>query len=124
HVLRDSLALMRAEWDFAIVLRRRQQDAPAVLRHLDVIELGPAFGIDRHRGPQIDQRFLEALGPHVLPPVEIARVPAFERPQSAAILGEVDVVWNLFAIVDVDNVRHRTLPQTLLVSNTAFWPVP
>src|SRR5581483_11519101 len=124
-------------------------------------------GIDRHRGAQIDQRLLEAVGAHVVPPVDVTRMPAFERLQDAAILGEVDVVWNFFAIVDVDDV-HGASPfscpgcgagrsgappirdpafftqpgpgsaahhfraalrpghanHTLLVSNTAFWPVP
>ena len=79
HVLPDRLALVRAERNFAVLLGRRQQDAPAVLRHLDVVELGPALRIDRHGGAQIHERFLKALRPHVVPPVEIAGVPAFER---------------------------------------------
>ena len=97
HVLPDSIALMPAERNRAVLFRRRQQDAPAVFRHLDVIELGPALGIDRHRGAQINEQFLEAFRPHILPPVEIARVPAFERLQHAAILGEVNIVRRIFS---------------------------
>src|SRR5258708_3718897 len=73
HLLPSWLAKMAAERNRAARLLRRQQDAPAVIGHLDVVELGPALGIDRDGGAQIDQRVLEALRPHVLPPVDIAR---------------------------------------------------
>ena len=109
HVLPHRLADDARRTESCDPPRRRQQDAPAVFRHLDVVELGPALGIDRHRGAQIDEQFLEALRPHVLPPVEIAGMPAFERLQHAAVLGEVDVVRNFLAVVDVDDVHHRTL---------------
>ena len=108
HLLPGRLAEMAAERDLAVLLRRRQQDAPAVFRHPHIVELGPALGIDRDRGAQIDQRLLEALRPHVLPPVEIARVPAFQRAQDAAVLGEADIVRDLGRVVDVDEV-HGTL---------------
>src|SRR4029079_10189883 len=49
------------------------------------------------------------LRPHVLPPVEIARVPALQRLQHAAVLGEVDVVRDFLPVVDIDEVDHRTL---------------
>ena len=94
HLLPGRLALVLAERDGAVFFLRREQDAPAVLRHLHVVELGPALGIDRDRGAQIDHRLLEALRPHVLPPVEIAGVPAFQRLEHAAVLGEIHVVRN------------------------------
>src|SRR5262249_61996166 len=46
HLLPGGLAVMPAEGNLAALLLRPQQDAPAVLPHLDVIELGPALGID------------------------------------------------------------------------------
>jgi hypothetical protein len=79
HLLPDRLAHVTPKGDVPAVLGRRKEDAPAVVRHLDVIELGPTLGIDRHGGAQIDQRLLEALGPHGLPPVDIAGMPALER---------------------------------------------
>ena len=60
---------------------------------LHVIELGPALGIDRDRGAQIDQRLLEALRPHRPPPVDVARMPALQRAQHRAILGRVRRCW-------------------------------
>ena len=70
HVLPGRLAVVLAERNLAVLLLRREQDAPAVVGHLHVVELGPALGIDRHGGAQIDQRLLEAFRPHVLPPVD------------------------------------------------------
>ena len=64
HLLPGRFAEMDAERDLAVLLGRREQDTPAVFRHPDVVELGPALGIDRHGRAQIDQRLLEALGPH------------------------------------------------------------
>ena len=109
HLLPGGLAVMLAERNRATLLVRRQQDAPAVLRHLHVIELGPAFGIDRHRGAQIDERLLEAVRPHGLPPVDIAGMPTLERSQHLPVLGEIDVVRDLGRVIDVDDIAHGGL---------------
>ncbi len=109
HLLPGRLAEVAAERNLAALFLRRQQDAPAVFRHLHVVELGPALGIDRDRGAQIDQRLLEAFRPHVLPPVDVAGMPALERAQHGAILGEVDVVRDLGRVIDVDDVGHGSL---------------
>src|SRR5262249_817537 len=78
-------------------------------------ELGPALGINRHRGAQIDQRLLEAFRSHGRPPVDVAGVPAFKRTQDLPILGEVHVVGDLGRVIDgLDG--HRTL---LIVSTGA-----
>src|SRR5829696_3972821 len=79
HLLPGRLALVRAEADRAPLDGRRQQDAPAVVGHLDVAELGPALGLDADRGAQVDGARLEPLGAARPPPVERARMPAFER---------------------------------------------
>ena len=108
HVLPDRIAKMLAEGNFPSLFLRREQDAPAVFRHLHVVELGPALRVDRDRRAQIDQRLLEADRPHALPPVDIARMPAFERAQDGAILGEADIVGNLGRVIDGFNI-HGTL---------------
>jgi hypothetical protein len=56
---------MLAERNLAIRLLRSKKNAPAVVRHLHIVELGPALGIDRDRGAQINERLLEAFGPMV-----------------------------------------------------------
>ena len=85
HVLPGGLAIMVAERNLAVLLLRRQQDAPAVFGHFHVIELGPAFRIDRDGGAQINQRLLETFRPHVHPPVDVARDASF--PARAARCG-------------------------------------
>ncbi len=134
HVLPGRLAVMAAERDLAVLLRRRQQDAPAVFRHPHIVELRPALGIDRDRGAQIDHRLLEAFRSHVAPPVEVAGVPALQRAQDAAILGQADIVRDLARVVDVGEA-HETLQvldvpppcghyYTRLVSNCGLRPLP
>src|SRR5437879_12776325 len=76
HLLPGRFALMRAEADLAVLDRRRQQDAPAVFRHADTAEFGPALGIDADSGAQIDEVLLKPLGAAVAPQIEIAEVPA------------------------------------------------
>jgi len=100
NVLPDWLAVMAAERDLAVLLLRRQQDAPAIVRHFHVIEFRPALRIDRDRGTQIDQRVLEAFRPHVLPPIDIAGMPALQRAEHLTVFGEIDVVRDLGGVVD------------------------
>jgi hypothetical protein len=42
HLLPRRLALMLAEVDLAVLLGRGEEDAPAVFRHLHVVEMRPA----------------------------------------------------------------------------------
>ena len=65
--------------------RGRQEDAPSVVGHLHVVELRPALGIDADGGAQIDQRLLEPLRPHVLPPVDVAGMPGLQRAAHALV---------------------------------------
>src|SRR6266478_9549120 len=46
NLLPGHLALVGSEVDQALLLLRREQDAPAVFGHLHIVELGPALGID------------------------------------------------------------------------------
>src|ERR1700730_110837 len=109
YILPDRLAEMATKRNGAVVLLWREQNAPAVFRHLHIVEFRPALGVHGHGCAQIDQRLLEAFGTHILPPVEIARVPTFERPQNATILREADIVGNLGRVVDVDEVHGMLL---------------
>ena len=95
HFLPGRLAIMLAERNDAVLFLRRQQNAPAIFRHPDVVELGPAARIDRIGGAQIDQRLLEAFRPHVAPPVHVAGMPALQRLQHLAVFAEIHVVRNL-----------------------------
>ena len=100
HLLPGRVALMVAEIDLALVLRRGQEDAPTVVGHLDVAELGPALGIDTDRRAQEDVLRLEAFGPHLLPPVEIGRLPLLKRTLELAVFTQVDVVGYFVVVVD------------------------
>src|SRR5690606_20603446 len=79
------LALVGAERDTPVGLGLGEEDAPAVLGHLHVVEMRPALGVDADRGAQIDVEGLGALRPHLAPPFEIARLPGFERSQEPAV---------------------------------------
>src|ERR1700730_4362585 len=96
---------MFAERDDAFLFLRRQQDAPAIVRHFHIVELGPAARIDRIGGAQIDQRLLEAVGPHVVRPPDVTGMPAFQRLEPLPILAEIHVVGNLGAVIDVHDVH-------------------
>ena len=109
HFLPRGLALMLAEVDRAAFFLRREQHTPAVLRHLHVVELRPAFRIDGNRCAQIDERLLETFRPHVVPPVDIARMPAFQRLEHLPVVREIDVVGDLGRVIDVQR-GHGLLP--------------
>src|SRR5207244_5922479 len=100
---------MLAERDPPVGDGRREQDAPAVFGHPDIAELGPALGLDADRGAQIDEARLEALGPALPPPVETARVPAFERPPQPRVGIEPDIVRDQPVIIDADGFGHVLL---------------
>ena len=110
HFLPGRLALMRAEADPAVLDRRREQNAPAVLRHSDIAEFGPALGLDTDRGAQIDEIGLETLGAALLPPLEAPRMPAFERPTQPRVGVEADIVRNEAVVIDEGRIDHVLLP--------------
>ncbi len=112
HFLPGRFAKMLAERDDAIFFLGREKDAPAIFRHPDIVELGPAARIDRIGGAQIDQRLLEAFGPHVAPPIHVAGMPAFEGFEHLPIIAEIHVVGNLGGVVDVHDVHGVLLGQS------------
>ena len=99
-LLPHRLALVLAEGDAAIGVRLGEEDAPAVVGHVDVAEVGPALLADVDRRAQVDRVVLVADRPELLPPLDELRLPRLERPLQAAVAGEVDVVGDLG--VDVD----------------------
>ena len=59
HLLPHRLAEVVAEGDAAVGLRVGEEDAPAVVGHLDVAEVGPALLADGDGGAQVDVVVLE-----------------------------------------------------------------
>ena len=100
HFLPSRLALVVAVGDHAVGILPGEEDPPAIVRHLHIAEVGPAVGLGRDRGAQIDVEVQRAVRPHVLPPVEEARLPVLERALQAAVGREVDVVGNALGVVD------------------------
>src|ERR1700689_1500807 len=115
HFAPDRLPLALAERNFALVLRGGQENAPSVVRHLDVTERRPALCVSRDRGPQVHVAALETFRAHLAPPLQEAGLPCLERALEAAVVGETDVIGNPLRIVN----RH----QTLLGSNSGRVPV-
>ncbi len=127
HVLPGLLALVVAEVDLALGIGRVEEDAPAVVAHLHVVEVGPALRVDAGGGAQVDVVVGRALRADVVPPVDEVRLPLLERALQRAVVGEVDVVRDLLRVVDghgvcLESVRRRV--QTRLKSKPAFSPVP
>ena len=105
HVLPGGLALVLAEVDRAAFLALVHEDAPAIVGHLDMTEVGPSLRIDAHRGAQIDVVIIRALRAHVLPPVDVVGLPVFERSLKRLVLREVDVVGDLVGVIDGGHVE-------------------
>src|SRR5207244_9654768 len=117
HLLPRGLALVIAEGDRAVGLRLGEEDAPAVVGHLEIAELRPALRVHADGGAQVDVPGLVAFRSHVPPPLEEPRLPFFQRALQAAVAGEVDVVRNALQIID--GPHH-----TLLRSKSLRSPVP
>src|SRR2546427_7457089 len=77
HFLISGRSVVIAKPDLRISPRRLEKNAPAIIRHLHIIEMRPAFRSHVDRGAQPDVFVLEPFGPHVAPPVEIIREPLF-----------------------------------------------
>lgn len=100
HVLPHVAAHVLAEVDLALAVLRRQEDAPAVVGHAHVIEVGPAVGLDADGGAQVDVEAMRAVRTHVLPPLQVIGLPVFQRALQRAVAGQVDVIGDLVAVVD------------------------
>ena len=95
HFLPDRIAEEVAEADPAIDHGLGEEDAPAIFGQLHVVVVHPAVRLDADGGAQIDLvMVLEIDRPHLLPPLEILRLPVFERALQALVAREIDVVGN------------------------------
>ena len=99
-ILPRRLPLMFAEMDPAILRRRREEDAPAVIGHLHEVEMRPAAGFDADRRAQVDVERLRTLGAHLAPPLQVVGLPVFERALQRAIACKVHIVRDRFAVAD------------------------
>ena len=119
HFLPHRLALEVAEADAAIVRRLGQENAPAIFRQLDVIEVRPAGGVDADRRAQVDLvAVLEPGRPHVAPPIEIGGLPVLERAQQPLVAGEIDVVRNFFSRDHCVTPWRSTVPSGLSIRSS------
>ena len=107
HILPGLLASVFAAGNPAVVDLRREQNAPAVFRHLHIVELGPALRIDADRGSQVDQAVLVLLRDQVVPPVDVAGMPFLQRLENALVLGQADIVGDQRVIADIEKFAHR-----------------
>ena len=97
HFLPDRLAEEVAESDATVVHGIRKEDPPSVLRQLHVLEVGPPGRIDAHRRADVDLVVvLKPLRAHVLPPLNVLRLPVLERALQTLVAREADVVGDLF----------------------------
>ena len=106
-LLPDILSLVVAESDLAVGFALGEEDAPAVVGHLDMLEVGPTLLADRDRRSEVDRVPLESDRPQLLPPLDILRLPGLQRPLQASIACEIDIVRDLG--VDVDVGHDHTL---------------
>ncbi len=100
HFLPRGLALVRAEVHLAVGFGGREEDAPAVVGHLHVVEMRPALGLDADRGAQVHVGRRRAFRPHVGPPVQELGLPVLERALQRLVAREVHVVRDLLAVID------------------------
>src|SRR5437762_374538 len=83
-----------AETNFRVGLGRFEKNTPTIIRHFDVIEMGPAFRADIYGGAQPDIFLLKSFRPHVVPPGQKVGQPFLERALKAFVFREVYVVRN------------------------------
>ena len=72
--------------DHAVFHLRRQEDTPAVFWHFYIIKLGPTLWIHADRCAQIHHAVLKILWDQIIPPIDIARMPFFQRFKHLAVL--------------------------------------
>ena len=100
--------LVVTECNLAIWFLISQEDAPPVVGHLDVVKVCPTLLPDANCGSQEHGVALKRRRTHVFPPPDEFRLPTFECPLQATVVGQADVVWDLG--VDVDNSHGSYSP--------------
>src|SRR5258706_3599949 len=76
----------------------------------------PALRVHIDRGAQVHVRVVEVIRPKLFPPFEETRLPVLERALQRLVVREVDVVGDLFGIIDSAHTRSQL--------NLAFAPLP
>ena len=79
HILPGSFTFVLAKMNFALLILRCQENAPAIIRHLHMTELCPAFWCRVDGGAQIHIKTMRAIRTHVIPPLQIIRLPVLKR---------------------------------------------
>ena len=105
HLVPHRLALVLAEGDLPVLFGRGEKDTPAIFRHPQMAVMGPTLGVDADGGAQVDLEVAGLDRTHIVPPLQIGRLPAFQRPQQAPVVGQADIVGNSLVIVDVHGLR-------------------
>ena len=106
HFLPGLFTEMLAAGNDPVLDLRGQKDAPAVFRHLHIVELGPTLRVHRNGGAEVDHALLKLLRDQVVPPVDIAGVPFLQRLQHAAVGGKADIVRDERVVFDIHEVEH------------------
>ena len=90
--------------DRLLLLAGVQEDAPAVVGHLDVVVVSPTRVVDADRGTQEDGLVLEVGRTHLVPPLEVVGQPFLQGATQLGVVGEANVVRDLG--VEVDGVAQ------------------
>ena len=100
HILPSRFAFVFAEMHLTIFVLRCEKNTPTVIRHFHMTEVCPAFGGGAHCCTQVHIKTMRAIRPHILPPLQIIRLPMFQCTLQCTILREVYIVRNFFAVVN------------------------
>src|ERR1700757_3883460 len=100
NLMPDWLSLVLAEPNRARWFGVGEKDAPAIFRHFDIAEGRPTLGVNGDRGSQINVGGLEAKRPEFPPPTKESRLPLLKRALQTPVAGEVNVIRNLFRVVN------------------------
>src|SRR5262249_36506349 len=94
NILPGRLAPVISEMDFSILVPRRQKNAPSILRHADVSEIGPSVAVYTYSRSQVHLQTRRIRRTRFAPPVQEGRLPAFERALQGPVVREIDIVRN------------------------------
>src|SRR5712672_4658572 len=79
HVLPDGFPFVVAEIDLAFTVGRREENSPAIVGHLHVVEMRPTARMNTNGGSEVHVGGVRALRAHLHPPLEKLRLPVLER---------------------------------------------
>src|SRR5215813_6918534 len=117
HLLPHRLPEIIPKPDSPVRSRLRQENSPAVLRHLHVIERRPTLRVHRNCSAQINFRRVEVARSQPMPPVQEFWLPMFQCPLQRSVRTQIHIVRNPVLVVRL----HR---YTRSQSNFAFDPFP